>query len=375
MKQIIKEYMFDRLKNQQGAILLPVVIALTSLLGAAVYYDAPGAIDEYAASLTRMRDGESTEEDLNAFPNAFGALANTGGGLPIPSDATDVMAISLMQATNYAVAIGIADTPAPPQAGTSLSNGCSLTLSSTSVNPGDIITATLTTPALLHSKIGNISCDAGVVGFGISIPGGTSPVSIPNNIEANSLTVKCYVIAAEGEDTICSPAVNVDVVHVDPEEGTCFARGLAGPEVVSWKGHEWQRCSNGQWYNWNESNSYCENLILDGLADWRLPTKDELKSLVVCTNNTPVPLKDAVDGGGGPSPNTCADGNSVSYDQPTIAPQFPYTEQRGYVTSTTLMDNGVEFVWHVHFMHGQSFYSEKESSWNDIYGYSVRCIR
>jgi len=35
MKQIMKEYMFDRLKNQQGAILLPVAIALTSLLGAA----------------------------------------------------------------------------------------------------------------------------------------------------------------------------------------------------------------------------------------------------------------------------------------------------------------------------------------------------
>ncbi len=158
--------------------------------------------------------------------------------------------------------------------------------------------------------------------------------------------------------------------------GTCADRGLTGPEVASWKGREWQRCNNAKWYNWTESNSYCENLILGGHADWRLPTKDELKSLVVCTNNTPVPLKDSLAGGGGPSPNTCGDGNTAPYDQPTIAPQFPYTEQRGYATSTTfIMQNGVEAAWYVHFMHGQSFYSEKESSWNDRYGYSVRCIR
>ncbi len=359
MKQTMKEYMFDRLKNQQGAVgmLTAAGISLLSLLGAAVYFDVEGAFDEYVASLSRLHNGESTVEDLHALHNALNASGNAAGALVIPGSAPDVLAMSLGQLQGYAFQIGIADTPAPPlppPAGTSLSSGCSMTLSSISVKPGDTITATLTTPALLHSKIGNISCEAGVVGFGISIPGGTSPVSIPNNIEANSLTVKCYVIAAEGGDTICSPAVNVDVVH-EETEGTCFARGLVGPEVVTWKGREWQRCNDSNKYNWEEAKAYCSNLTLSGHSDWRLPTKTELKSLVVCTNGTPTPLEDYYElSQGYGHPYYCGDGNGASYDTPTIDGQFSC--QSTYYWSSSVSSahdaNGGATTWLVSFGEG-----------------------
>ncbi|MCI5178254.1 MAG: DUF1566 domain-containing protein [Candidatus Electrothrix sp. AW3_4] len=99
----------------------------------------------------------------------------------------------------------------------------------------------------------------------------------------------------------------------DPEESfTC----TSGDQTAMWNGREWQRCDDGNTYLWQEAKDYCENLVLGGYSDWRLPTKDELKSLVVCTNGTPTPLADYPD-----EPYDC-DNNNGSYDVPTIDPSF-----------------------------------------------------
>lgn len=42
----------------------------------------------------------------------------------------------------------------------------------------------------------------------------------------------------------------------------------------------WQAADDSQTRNWSEADSYCRNLTLNNNKNWRLPTKDELFSLV-----------------------------------------------------------------------------------------------
>jgi len=73
---------------------------------------------------------------------------------------------------------------------------------------------------------------------------------------------------------------------------SCEHQGFPGPETVMWGGHEWQRCNLDAFVTWDEAMTYCEDLILGGYSDWRVPTKDEAKSLVVCSNGHVTPLAD-----------------------------------------------------------------------------------
>ena len=91
-----------------------------------------------------------------------------------------------------------------------------------------------------------------------------------------------------------------------------------GPQTVMWKGLEQQRCDDiNRYYTLEGAKNYCQNLSLSGHSDWRLPTKDELKSLVVCTNSTLTPLVEWPD-----HPSACWDGNSAPFKYPTIDEQF-----------------------------------------------------
>ena len=42
----------------------------------------------------------------------------------------------------------------------------------------------------------------------------------------------------------------------------------------------WQQSSSSKQYTWKDAHTYCEKLDLAGYKDWRLPTIDELKSLI-----------------------------------------------------------------------------------------------
>lgn len=104
-----------------------------------------------------------------------------------------------------------------------------------------------------------------------------------------------------------------------------------------WLGKEWQRCSEPVWHSWESAQAYCQELTLDGKADWRLPTKDELKSLVVCTNGHPVPLEDGKGCG--------SDWYPLGYAKPTIDSSFQCF--REFYWSATEIDSvnawGVDF--------------------------------
>ncbi len=136
---------------------------------------------------------------------------------------------------------------------------------------------------------------------------------IENKIEATELLTSY--------DELCSP-------------GVCTSKGLPGPEVVTWKGREWQRCDLGSQYNrnnWTEANSYCSNLSLTGHSDWRLPTIEELLSLVYCSNGIG-PIVNKPD-----HPSACADGTANEFVIPTIDPQFQ-GHSENYWSSTQYND-------------------------------------
>lgn len=121
---------------------------------------------------------------------------------------------------------------------------------------------------------------------------------------------------SESPDIIPDPPG--DPPPVPLPSGTCSS----SPQTVTWQGQEWQRCSglgapstggySKSLFSWEEANTYCQELVTDGKDDWRLPTIDELRGLVVCTNGTPVPLE----------MNESCQSNLGSYTVPTIDPSF-----------------------------------------------------
>ena len=52
-------------------------------------------------------------------------------------------------------------------------------------------------------------------------------------------------------------------------------------------GLEWQRTPEARSFNWSDAQQYCAHLSLGGNADWRLPSRIELISLIDYTRTTP----------------------------------------------------------------------------------------
>jgi len=106
----------------------------------------------------------------------------------------------------------------------------------------------------------------------------------------------------------------------------------------------WQQGSSPQTMLWQQSLAYCENLVLAGHTDWRLPNVHELQSLVdtTCFN---------------PSINKA---------------YFPNTFSSYYFSSTTIKDTPSKF-WPVSFDYGFVDYyspSKKQTAY-----YYARCVR
>jgi len=86
--------------------------------------------------------------------------------------------------------------------------------------------------------------------------------------------------------------------------------------------------------------NYCEGLTLYGHKDWRLPTIDELKSIV---------------------------DYSHPKDEVAIKTEFKHTQISGYLTSSKVVDSSS--FWVVYFDDGND-------GWNNGSGsYYVRCVR
>lgn len=99
----------------------------------------------------------------------------------------------------------------------------------------------------------------------------------------------------------------------------------------------WQQATAPGTYNWQEALAYAEGLSLGGHDDWRLPTKNELLSLV----------------------------NFNAYSPSIDTQSFPGTEPAAYWTSTTYATDTTN-AWPVFFEDGNSYYGIPKDSSNYV---------
>lgn len=119
------------------------------------------------------------------------------------------------------------------------------------------------------------------------------------------------------------------------------ATGFSNDSLTSPKNElTWQRRDDGIGRNWPDALSYCENLVLAGYSDWRLPDIKELAFLTDDSRHTP-----AID-----------------------PAAFPETKTAGYWSSTSLADNP-KFAWFVYFNNGYVNPVDKSHE------YYTRCVR
>ena len=100
----------------------------------------------------------------------------------------------------------------------------------------------------------------------------------------------------------------------------------------------WQKSDDGIPRTWLNANSYCNELNLGGYDDWRLPTLDELKTIV-----------------------------DKNFIPPSINPIFNC--KKTLYWSSSSYENNTNYAWAIHFYYGFAYWRLK-SNYN-----LVRCVR
>lgn len=91
--------------------------------------------------------------------------------------------------------------------------------------------------------------------------------------------------------------------------------------------------------DWDDAVSYCSNLVLDGMKEWRLPTFQELLSIV-----------------------------DFGRVHPAINKAFEYTNDDTYWSATEFALTSAR-AWIIDFRTGESFYSYTSTN------HTVRCVK
>lgn len=145
--------------------------------------------------------------------------------------------------------------------------------------------------------------------------------------------------------------------------------------TVMWNVQEWQQCGSRGSHptmGWAAAGTYCADLIEGGHDDWVLPTIDQLRGLIMCSNGTQVAGGYAMGGGNTAyrteeHPTSCFDGNSVPFFSPTIDQAFS-SGRSLYWSSTTYTDHP-DRGWFVNFDTGTV---NNTGTYNNFY---ARCVR
>ena len=132
-------------------------------------------------------------------------------------------------------------------------------------------------------------------------------------------------------------------------EGRYLIQGSGHTVLDTVTGLEWQRCSRGQEWNGSicirearkiSSSNVRPNWQPNEANPWRTPTKDELRTLVFCSNGNPARFKD--------NDEKCYGNHQV----PTIVQRaFPNTPSTKFWSSSTVSTWG---QWTFDFSNGQA---------------------
>lgn len=140
---------------------------------------------------------------------------------------------------------------------------------------------------------------------------------------------------------------NSDGTITDPKSRLMWKRCLEGLSGTN--------CEEGkvEKYTWDEAVKRFKHVEYAGHSDWRMPTIDELKTLLYCSQ-------------GKDKNGDCNDGS----ERPTINKQaFPNAEAGYFVWSGSPNADGSDFAWYVYFNDGYSAYDSLDG------GYAVRLVR
>ncbi|CAK8724768.1 Leucine rich repeat-containing protein [Candidatus Electrothrix laxa] len=167
------------------------------------------------------------------------------------------------------------------------------------------------------------------------------PKGLPEKVRSNA--------CAQGKIKIGQYADNCDGTVTDTTTGLMWKQCSEGLSGV--------HCEEGEAkkYTWDDAVSRFKNVEYADYNDWRLPTIDELKTLVYCSNG----VKDKDNG-------ECNDGSK----KPTTINQqaFPNTPATS-VWSGSPHAYYTGNAWKVHFNYGNSYSNDRSSS------YAVRLVR
>jgi len=67
---------------------------------------------------------------------------------------------------------------------------------------------------------------------------------------------------------------------------------VANPDIMIIDGKMWQKKTIEEKMTWDEAMEYAKNLRLGGYDDWRLPTIEELKNIIINCGGTPSKFED-----------------------------------------------------------------------------------
>ncbi|WP_052746111.1 DUF1566 domain-containing protein [Sulfurovum lithotrophicum] len=123
--------------------------------------------------------------------------------------------------------------------------------------------------------------------------------------------------------------------------GFVHAQGMADVVLDKKNGIYWQDNVDSQQSSedWDDAMAYCDKLVLDGMAHWRLPSFRELLSIV-----------------------------DYRRMDPAVNAAFEFVEEGTYWTSTTFAPN-VSRAWTIDFRTGKTYYSYKSTN------HAVRCVK
>ena len=187
--------------------------------------------------------------------------------------------------------------------------------------------------------------------------GGEASVVAPENKSVFTFYVQAEDTHGVVDDT---PAQKIFDITASHDTNQRFVDNGDGKVTDNETGLIWEQADNGARIPWLEAVQYCEDLILAGYVDWRLPTLQELSELVLCTNGATPPAGRS---------NGCA-GINWDFESPTIDSVFE-CRNRGYWTGSTYTYGGDHsYAWEINFWVGVADWMSQTR-----HNAFVRCVR